>query len=431
MTNKYAASFALVASTLAFSVCFASWVINGVLVTYLVDQGIFTFDETQVGWLLALPILIGAMTRLPLGMLTDRVGGRKVFIILLLILAIAMYFVSQANNYEELLIANLGIGLAGGSFAVGIGYISVWYTKKHQGTALGIFGMGNAGAAATTLFAPQVLEWLTEQGAQPEAWRELPQLYAGLLTLTAIAFFIFTRERRSPDAASMTIIEQLAPLGNMTVWRYGLYYFLVFGGFVALAQWIVPYSVNVYQISLAQAGMLATVFTLPSGIVRAAGDWLSDYFDACTVLYWVFVSTFLVCILLSVLPGQKVASPTLLTEEIANINYSLNIGLFATLLLLIGIATGIGKAAVYKLIPEQFPNSTGIVGGMVGMLGALGGFFLPFIWAYVSKLTGLLSSCWLILALLSLMCLIWMYIAIRDSAAQEPKDLVLFTQENH
>lgn len=477
---------ALVMSTIAFTVCFAAWVVNAVLVTHLVNSGVYDYDADQVAWLLAVPILVGAVARVPMGMLADRFGGRVVLTANMLAAAVPMYLLSEVDSYAGFFAASLGFGLAGASFAVGVAFVAAWTRPERHGLALGIFGMGNAGAALTTLVAPHLLSSFTESGA--EGWRLVPRLYAAVLVITAVAFFASTRDKKT-SAPAQGLRERLAPLASPIVWRLGLYYFLVFGGFVSLAQWIIPYGVNVYALSLAQAGLLASVFSLPSGVIRAAGGWLSDRFGARTVSYWVFGSTALACLVLAiprmdietpgegvlaaeagaitsvtpdairvgdrthavvarpaelpsetdggerVLPavtswqepirdvGDEVAARELLARGVTRILYPANVWVFAALVLVVGITTGVGKASVYKFIPEHFPRSIGAVGGMVGLLGALGGFVLPPVFGALLRWTGFWASCWMVLALLSLACLISMHLVIRRIMAAEVPEL--------
>jgi NNP family nitrate/nitrite transporter-like MFS transporter len=246
--------------------------LNGVLVTFLVDNRIFDWNTAQMGMLIGIPVLTGSLMRLPLGVLTDKFGGRPVYALLMLFSAIPMYMLGQANSYDAYLLYSLGFGMTGTSFAVGIAFSSVWFSKERQGTALGIFGAGNAGAALTTLGAPSLLRWLTNNGENLDNWRKLPAFYAGALVLMAVVFYIFSTNRKSENG-ERSIIQMLAPLKQMRVWRFGLYYFLVFGGFVALAQWLVPYYVNVYAMTIVMAGLLTSIFSLPSGVIRALAKW--------------------------------------------------------------------------------------------------------------------------------------------------------------
>ncbi len=300
MTERGKAFSVLAMNTLAFTVCFAVWMMNGVLVTYFVDNRLYAFDKAQMGWLIGIPVLTGSLLRLPMGVLTDRFGGRVVFPLLMLAAAAAAFLTSYADGYWGFLLGGLGFGISGASFAVGVAYTSAWFPMAQQGTALGIFGMGNTGAALTSLFGPRLLEALTEGGAHPEAWRQLPRLYALALVGTAAVFWAFTHTRLAGAGQRKTIGQRLQPLRLVRVWRFGLYYLMVFGGFVALAQWLIPYYVNAYSVSVATAGALAAAFSLPSGLFRAVGGWLSDRVGARRVMYWVLSGSAVCCLLLAV-----------------------------------------------------------------------------------------------------------------------------------
>ena len=293
-------------STMAFAVCFAAWMINGVLVTFLVENNIFAWNAVQIGVLLGIPVLVGSVMRLPMGILTDKLGGRWVMAGILFFCAIPMFFLSYANGYTSFLLLSFGFGLSGSSFAAGVAYTAVWYPKEKQGTALGIFGMGNVGAAFTTMFAPTILNALTRDGANLEAWRTLPQLYAALLVVFAFVFLLGTKNKK-PDQRK-TMAQRLLPLKEFRVWRFGLYYFFVFGSFVALAQWLIPYYVNVYSMTIVTAGFMATAFSLPSSVIRSLGGWLSDKAGARIVLLWV-LGVCLVCLVFFFVPRMEIKAP--------------------------------------------------------------------------------------------------------------------------
>lgn len=296
----------LMLNTLAFMVCFAAWMINGVLVTFLVNNGVFNWSSVQIGWLLGVPVLVGSVFRLPVGILTDKFGGKRVMATILFFCAIPMFFLSQANGFISFLLLSFGFGLAGTSFAAGVAYTCLWYPKTKQGTALGIFGAGNMGAALTTLLAPTILTKLTNNANSIEGWRTLPKLYAALLILMGIIFLLGTKNKL-PEV-SKTFRQRLLPLKESRVWRFGLYYFLVFGSFVALAQWLIPYYVNVYSLSIVSAGFMATAFSLPAGIFRAAGGWLADKVGARIVLLWIFTIC-LVCMIFLFIPRMEIQAP--------------------------------------------------------------------------------------------------------------------------
>lgn len=470
-------------NTFAFTICFAVWMLNAVLVTFLVDNQIFDWTSIEIGWLIGIPVLTGAVMRLPAGILTDKFGGKPVFTVLLILCAIPMFLLSFVDSFFGYALCSLGFGLAGTSFAVGIAFSSVWYPKKMQGTALGVFGAGNAGAAITTLVGPKLLFHLTDGKTNLDGWRTFPQIYAGVLVLTALLFFFLTENKKS-TAAKKTLKGQLQPLKNIRVWRFGLYYFLVFGCFVAFAGWLVPYYTNVYHLDLVTAGILASCFSLPSGLIRAAGGWMSDKWGARKVMYWVLGSTVVVSIMLvipkmdiyadgkgvvskqagvvtevtdsyvkvgdrtyaiaektnkldkvdaeiHILPiketwqeatvkvGDEVKKKELIIKGSTHIYFQANLWVFAILSIIIGSIWGIGKAAVYKHIPDYFPNEVGVVGGMVGVLGGLGGFICPILFGYLLKGTGLWSSSWLLMFFLGTICLVWMHNVIQNMMNKE------------
>ncbi len=474
-------------NTLAFTICFAVWMMNGVLVTFLVENQVFDWGPVEIGWLMGIPVLTGSIFRLPAGILADKYGGRPVYSILLALCAIPMYLLSKVDSFSGFALCSFGFGFAGVSFAIGIAFTSVWYPKKWQGRALGIFGAGNAGAALTTLFAPTILKNLTESGANPDGWRTLPVIYAFILLGMAIVFFLFSENKKPEGKRSMK--QMLKPLGGIRVWRFGLYYFLVFGCFVAFSQWLVPYFVSVYMLPLVTAGILAAMFSFPSGVIRALGGWMSDKWGARKVMYWVLGTSVLVSFLLivprmeitspgkgviaagggtvtdvtdtyvmvgtrkypyqkrtdefqnldeqslifpvkeawqepAVKTGQVVRKKDLLVKGTTRILFQANVWVFAFLAILIGIIWGIGKAAVYKHIPDYFPDEVGVVGGMVGVIGGLGGFFCPVIFGYLLEWTGLWTSAWIFMFIISVLCIVWMHRIISNMMAKKVPDLM-------
>lgn len=492
MTDNKKAISVLTVNTLSFVVCFACWMLYGVLITFLVDNGIFDFDKAQMGWLIGTPVLTGSLLRLPVGVWTDRYGGRIIFAVIMLFSAASMYCVGFCNSFFEFLIAGLGFGLSGTAFAVGIAYTSIWFPKERQGTVLGIFGAGNAGAAITSFGAPHLLNFLTQNGQYLEGWRSLPKVYALCLVVTTVLFWFFSFPKRVDQIKGMTILQQLAPLKHARVWRFGLYYFFVFGGFVALSQWLIPYYVNVYSMSLATAGLMAALFSLPSGVIRAFGGWMSDIWGARAVMYWVLGSCLACCILLCVprmdimSPGEGVMAlkkgvvtditsdtikvdakvyairtrkenniityasehenvlvwPTftfwqepvveagesvqkkqLLARGVTHIFFQANVWIFTALVLIVGVATGIGKAAVYKHIPDYFPNEVGVVGGIVGVIGGLGGWIGPIIFGMMLNTTGIWTTCWLFFTIIIVLCLVLMHWTITHMMNQKAPEI--------
>lgn len=487
----------LLLSTFAFMVCFAAWTINGVLITFLVDNGVYKWDSSQTGLLLGAPILTGALLRLPMGTLSDRYGGKYILGAILLLSAVPIYFLSFADNYTSFLLLGLGYGISGSSFAAGVAYTSVWFPQNKQGTVLGIFGGGTLGAALTTFIAPTLLKNFTEGGSNLDNWRRLPEYYAIGLIIMGIIFLVFANNKRAAQEPR-SLIQLLSPLKQIRVWRFGLYYFLVFGSFVALSQWLIGYYLNVYSTSLITAGLLATLFSFPAAIIRAAGGLISDKFGARKVLYWVFGLS-CVCSFLLIFPrmevytpgsgisavksgtvsfvsdtliiideqkynlkiagnqthveadqqetkdldnktfifptkqtwtqpvvkaGDKVDKRQIIAKGVTRVYFQANMWVFTGIIFVIAILWGIGSAAVYKHIPTYFPKEVGVVGGMVGVLGALGGFFLPIVFGFLLELTGLWTTMWILLVALSAVCLTWMHNVISKMMKQEVPDLI-------
>lgn len=308
MSERTHANRVLGINTLAFLVCFAVWTMYGVLITFLVDHGALHITKAQIGILIGAPILTGSILRLPVGLLTDRFGGKPVFIGVMLLSAVALFLMSFADGFVGFLCGGLGFGLAGTSFAVGVGYTALWFPRERVGGALGIFGMGNIGTAVTALGAPYLLKVFTDNGKDLDRWRLLPQVYSGGLVAMVLIFALIAVPKRLDDSARKPLGQMLRPLKQVRVWRFGLYYFLLFGGFVALAQWLIPYYVTVYGLSLAGAGMMATMFSMPSALTRAVGGFLSDRIGARTTLYIVLSSVTILFLLLTA-PRMDITSP--------------------------------------------------------------------------------------------------------------------------
>ncbi|MBN8705295.1 MAG: NarK/NasA family nitrate transporter [Bacteroidetes bacterium] len=507
MTEDPKAIKILIMNTLAFSLCFAVWMLNGVLVTFLTTNGVYKWSPLEIGVLMAIPVLTGSLIRLPVGIWTDKYGGRIVYFWVLIASAIGLVYLHVAHTYFDFVVASLIFGLSGTAFAVGIAYTSVWFSKKYQGFALGIFGAGNAGSAITLLGAPKLLNYFTANGTYLEGWRWLPIVYAIVIVLMAIAFWFLTEHKLTPHGAGKTFSERMAPLRHMRVWRFGAYYFLVFGGFVGLSQWLVPYYVKGYGASLVFAGALAAIFSFPSGVIRALGGWLSDHFGARRVMYWVLSTIGIFCFLLffpqmtilspgngitasepgkiislsgkemivenpksgnkitykisgqapaatnmeldtqngdsHIWPtsttwqywtertvnsngenaafkvGDEVKKGELLARGMTQIYFQANIYIFTFFVFVIGIAMGIGKAAVYKYIPDYFPEDVGVVGGMVGVLGGLGGFFTPIIFGWLLQTTGIWTTSWMFFAIFTVICLVWLHLVVQKMMRSE------------
>lgn len=403
----------LSANTIAFATNFAVWTLFSILgIKIKQDLGL---TETQFGVLIATPILTGSISRLPLGIMTDLYGGRRVFTVLMLCIVPAIYSITLATAYWHYLLIGLFVGLAGGSFAVGIAYTSAWFEKERQGTAMGIFGAGNAGAAVTNLAAPLLIV--------AYGWNSVPIIYALCMLVIIVLFWLFTFE--DPAHADKTIARkklcletQLAPLKEVRVWRFGLYYYFVFGGFVALALWLPKYYIGQFNVDLKTASFLTLLFTLPSGLIRALGGWFSDKYGGRTINWWVFWICLLCLFFLSYPPTTMIIHGI---EKDISVGIELTVVPFTVLVFIVGIAMGFGKASVYKVIHDYYPSQMGSVGGMVGVLGGLGGFTLPIMFGAAADYTDVRSSCFMLLYAVLAACMILMHYAIKAEKLKQKR----------
>jgi len=391
-------------NTLAFAVNFAVWTMFSIIGIKI--KGELGLTDTQFGVLVATPILTGSLVRLPLGLLTDRFGGRIIFFIQMILVAIPTYGLAYADQYWQYLTIGLFVGLAGGSFAIGIAYTSAWFEDEKQGTAMGIFGAGNAGAAVTNLVAPLIVV--------AAGWRMVPVVYSVAMLIMAVIFWLFTYNdphqlERAKTGEHKSMVHQMAPLKNLQVWRFGLYYYFVFGGFVALALWLPKYYMGEYGLDLKTAALITMIFTLPSGLIRAFGGYLSDKVGARKVNWWVF------WIAMSSLFFLSYPQTELVIKGISGdikLNVGLNVYVFTGLVFVVGIVMGIGKASVYRIIHDYYPDNMGSVGGLVGVIGGLGGFSLPIMFGILSDTFNVRSSAFMLMFVLVAICMLWMNYAI-------------------
>lgn len=402
-THQYQA---LALSTLAFTVCFAVWTIFSIIgVQIRQDLGL---SNTQFGLLVGTPILTGSLVRLIMGIWAEQYGGRRIFTLLMIFSAVSTWLLASATTYGMMLLAALALGFAGGSFIVGIVYVTHWFPKEKQGTAMGVLGMGNAGAAVTKFMAPYVMVAF--------GWQMVAQVWAiGLLVVAAI-FWLFTKEdpslaeRRRLGLKPVSVLSHLQPLKNTQVWRFSLYYVFVFGAFVALALWLPMYYVNVYGVDIKVAGFLAALYSLAGSVFRATGGWLSDKYGPRRVMYWTFGAS-LVCLFLLSYPSTEYA----VQGAQGKIQFSLATGIipFTLIIFVLGFFMSFGKAAVYKHITNYYPEHVGSVGGIVGLIGGLGGFILPILFGLANDFIGIWTSCFMLLFGLAALSLLWMHAAVR------------------
>lgn len=374
----------LVVSTFAFTVCFAVWLMFGV--TGIPIRQELGLDATQFGLLTATPVLTGAVFRLPLGIWTDRLGGRLVMLLLLVGCAIPVWLSSYADALWQFLLLGLALGLVGASFSVGTPYVARFFTKQRRGFAMGVFGAGTVGAALNMFVAPLLIA--------NYGWQMVPRVYAAVLLLTAVVFYFVALPDPGRGKVQGSLLKQLAVLREPRVWKYSQYYSIVFGGFTALSVWMPQYFKSEYGLPIGTAALLAAAFALPGGIFRALGGWLSDRFGAHAVTWWVLWVAW-VCLFLLSYPHTEFTVQTI--KGPMSFAIALPVWGFAALLFVLGVALACGMASTFKYIGDDFPESMGVVSGVVGMMGGLGGFLLPIMFGALLDFLGINSSCFMLL----------------------------------
>ena len=387
----------LIVSTLAFTVCFMVWMMFGVIGIPI--KKTLGLNSTQFGLLTAMPVLTGSLIRVPLGIWTDRYGGRIVMAILMAVTVPAIWMMGYATEYWHFLVIGLFVGLAGGSFSVGTPYVARWFPKNKQGLAMGIYGAGNSGSAVNKFLAPVLLVGF--------GWTMVPHVYAAIMLGTLVLFWLFSySDPTHLVPSSVKFSDQLKALKDPTVLKYCQYYSIVFGGYVALALWMVQYYVGEFGLDIRMAALLAACFSLPGGVLRAVGGWLSDKHGAHKVTWWVLWISW-ICLFLLSYPQTDFTVMTVSGPSTFHIG--LNVYLFTILMFLLGIAFAFGKASVFKYISDEYPDNIGTISGIVGLAGGLGGFVLPIMFGALMDLTGIRSSAFMLMYGVVWVSLIWMY----------------------
>ena len=399
-THHSKANIALIIATVTFAANFSVWVLYAVLGIQLYEE--LSLSATEFGLLLASPIFSGAILRLPVGFLVEKYSPKKVFLIQMGLALPPLFLLQYANSYSDYLGVGLLIGISGVSFTIGIRYVVDWFESKYQGTAMGVFGAGNAGAAITLVLAPYIIDNFGLSLIGP--------LYAGGMIFVMLLFAFIAPETPRYLKASVQIDwqQQINPLKELKVWRFGLYYFFVFGSFLALTLWLPQYYVAAYGLSMSQSMALTLLFVASSSMVRAAGGWFADKYGARRVNWGVFWVCLVCLFFLSYPPTTMVIQGV---EKQVNLTIEVNVWAFTFLIFTIGIAQGVGRASVYKVIYQHYPKQMGSVGGAVAMVGALGGAILPIMFGLAVDFVGVYTACFMLLYGVLAICMLLMYYA--------------------
>ncbi len=397
LVDKRRAWSVLIVSTMAFTVCFMAWMMFGVIGIPI--KKMLNLNATEFGLLMAMPVLSGSLVRVPLGLMTDRLGGRIVLAALMAVSVPAIWMLAYATAYWQFLAGGLLVGLAGGAFSVGTPYVARWFPKGQQGMAMGVFGAGNSGAAVNKFIAPVIVVGF--------GWTLVPQVYAAIMLGALILSWMFSYHNPAHVVAtSVPLREQLRALKDPKVIKYCQYYSIVFGGYVGLSLWLVQYYVGEYQLDLRTAALLAACFSLPGGVLRAIGGVLSDRYGAHQVTWWVMWVSWICLFLLSY---PQTTFTVLTANGPASFDIGLNVYAFTLLVFVLGVCWAFGKASVFKYISDDYPTNIGAISGIVGLAGGLGGFVLPILFGALMDYTGLRSSAFMLLYAVVWVSLIWMY----------------------
>ncbi|MCC7123812.1 MAG: NarK/NasA family nitrate transporter, partial [Acidobacteria bacterium] len=360
----------LALATISFALSFAAWGLVGGLAS--IFAGLYALTASQTALLVAVPVLLGSLARLPMGMLTDRFGGRFVFAALLAFSSLAAFLVPQTSSYTTLLVAAFLIGMAGSSFAVGAAFVSRWTPAARQGTALGVYGLGTMGQSLAVFVGPVV--------AARWGWQSVFYGTSVMLLVWAVAFVALARNpvgaARPANVAAMLTLLRSSPIA----WLLGAFYFLTFGGFVAFSIYLPTLLRAQFGLAPADAGLRAAGFVVLATLMRPLGGWLADRIGGAQVLSWVFGGVSLFSLLMM--------WPSMVPFTVGALGCSLLLGL--------------GNGAVFKLVPERFPRDTGTVTGLVGALGGLGGFFPPLLLGFFRDQLGAIWPGFILLSLTAL-----------------------------
>ena len=413
LSNQRKAWSVLIVSTLAFTVCFMVWMMFAVIGIPL--RKTLGLNATEFGLLTAMPVLSGSLVRVPLGIWTDKYGGRIVMTVLMAVTVPAIWLMAYATEFWHFLVIGLFVGLAGGSFSVGTPYVARWFPKGQQGFAMGVYGAGNSGAAVNKFVAPAILVAF--------GWTMVPQTYAVIMLATVILFWFFSYSDPAHLVPPTTkFSDQLKLLKDPKVLKYCQYYSIVFGGYVALSLWMVQYYVGEYGLDIRVAALLAACFSLPGGVLRAIGGVLSDKYGAHKVTWWVMWVSW-ICLFILSYPQTDFTVNTV--NGPTTFHIGLNVYVFTALMFALGMAFAFGKASVFKYISDDYPKNIGTISGIVGLAGGMGGFVLPILFGALMDLTGIRSSAFMLMYGVVWVSLIWMYWTevrrtdvVRGSAAQ-------------
>lgn len=383
---------ALIYSTVAMTVSFMIWSVFPPIAGQI--QALFNLSTLEKSILIATPVLLGSILRIPMGIITDRHGGRKVFTLTMLFLILPMVAAGFADSYVWMLICALFIGMAGTTFAISLTFVSRWYPPQKQGFILGIAGLGNLGGAGANFLIPSIsskygISWV------------FFSLAIGIAVM-AFVFYTFTQDPPKP-AEPKTMKQSLSVLKDKATWHLSIFYFLTFGGFVAFSVYLPTFLKDLFGLSAFDAGLRTAGFVLAATLIRPAGGYLADRFGSKKVLTIVFYGILAAALVLSITLNHFVY--------------------FTFLCLFISLLLGLGNGAVFKMVPEVSSGNTGAVTGIVGAAGGIGGFFPPIVLGIVKDTTGEYNLGFIFMVVFAIVCLILNHTAHKPKQAGAQKSM--------
>src|SRR5580698_8684069 len=372
----------LFSAFLYFDFSFAVWVLNGAMAPFISEQ--FHLGPAQIGLMVSIPTLAGALMRFPLGVLSQYIGRKNAAIVEMSGIVFALlYGYLFVKTFHDVLSMGVLLGIAGASFGVALSLGSGWFPKRYKGLAMGIAGAGNSGTAIAALLAPRL--------AQHYGWHEVYGFAALMMLLPLAVMILFAKE--PPDIERQTLREHLSCLWDKDGWAFNMIYVVTFGGFLGLATFLPSIFYSQFHVSKIQAGSLTVLATLTGSLTRVAGGWLADRIGGVTTLSVVF---------LVVIGGflGLLGSPSLISTTL--------------LFMLLFAALGAGNGATFQLVPLRWPLTTAVAGAMIGEIGALGGGILPNVLGQSRQHTGSYRGGFLLYAVLAVGVLVVMRVVARS-----------------
>jgi NNP family nitrate/nitrite transporter-like MFS transporter len=383
MKTENQATAQLALGTGAFALCFAVFGSLSAMMPILSRQ--MHLSPIQKSIAVAVPVLLGSLGRIPLGMLTDRLGGRSVFTAVMALSIIPAFLMGSVGDYAHLLAYGFLIGIGLASFSVGVGFVSGWYSAERQGFALGVYGAGNIGQSLAAFGAPLIASAF---GFLWGFWT-----FGALLAIWLVVFAFAARNAPRRGKAK-GFAEIIRPLQDRRSWILSIYYFLTFGGFVAMAIYLPIFLTEMFHLTPQDAGLRTAGFVVLATAMRPVGGILADKVGGSCILKWVFPFAAVMALFM--------ACPLMATFTVGALG--------------VAMAIGLGNGAVFKLVPEYFPQSVGSVTGLVGAAGGLGGFFPPLALGIVKQQFGTFLPGFIMLSVFCLACLA--LLLTRQKAAQ-------------